>query len=140
MSRKESPGRLDTRYQGPDYDPLSEEAHYDPQSNAISSAYTTAINQYMREDLKFGDNWTYKPSAYGEPGFRWQMRYAEGGQNVMPDLARKLKANPKTKCCWPAATTISRRRSSKGCTRCTTCRFRRPAGQHQLQVLPGRDT
>ena len=69
----------------------------DPQSNAISSAYTTAINQYMREDLKFGENWTYKPSTYGEPGFHWQMRYAEGGQNVMPDLAKKLKANPKTK-------------------------------------------
>jgi carboxypeptidase C (cathepsin A) len=90
-------GRLDTRYQGPDYDPLSEEAQYDPQSNAISSAYTTAINQYMREDLKFGENWTYKPSAYGEPGFHWQQRYAESGQNVMPDLARKLKENPKTK-------------------------------------------
>jgi carboxypeptidase C (cathepsin A) len=90
-------GRLDTRYQGPDYDPLSEEAQYDPQSNAISSAYTTAINQYMREDMKFGENWTYKPSAYGEPGFHWQMRYAEGGQNVMPDLAKKLKSNPKTK-------------------------------------------
>ena len=90
-------GRLDTRYQGPDYDPLSEEAQYDPQSNAISSAYTTAINQYMREELKFGENWTYKPSAYGDPGFHWQMRYAEGGQNVMPDLAKKLKANPKTK-------------------------------------------
>ena len=90
-------GRLDTRYQGPDYDPLSEEAQYDPQSNAISSAYTTAINKYMREDLKFGDNWTYKPSAYGEPGFHWQERYAEGGQNVMPDLAKKLKENPKTK-------------------------------------------
>ncbi len=29
-------GRLDSRYQGPDYDPLSEEADYDPQSNAIS--------------------------------------------------------------------------------------------------------
>jgi carboxypeptidase C (cathepsin A) len=90
-------GRLDSRYQGPDYDPLSEEADYDPQSSAISSAYTTAINQYMREDLKFGENWTYKPSAYGEPGFHWQMRYAEGGQNVMPDLAQKLKENPKTK-------------------------------------------
>jgi hypothetical protein len=45
----------------------------------------------MREDLKFGENWTYKPSAYGEPGFHWQMRYAEGGQNVMPDLAQEAK-------------------------------------------------
>ena len=90
-------GRLDTRYQGPDYDPLSSDAEYDPQSNAISAAYTTAINQYMRADLKFGENWTYKPSAYGEPGFHWQMRYAEGGQNVMNDLATTMKANPKTK-------------------------------------------
>jgi carboxypeptidase C (cathepsin A) len=28
-------GRLDTRYQGPDYNPLSEEAEYDPQSSAL---------------------------------------------------------------------------------------------------------
>ena len=31
-------GRLDTRYQGPDVDPLSESAEYDPQSDAITSA------------------------------------------------------------------------------------------------------
>ena len=31
-------GRLDTRYQGPDMDPLSAEADYDPQSDAITSA------------------------------------------------------------------------------------------------------
>jgi len=91
-------GRLDSRYQGPDYDPLSEEADYDPQSNAISSAYTTAINQYLRQDLKFGENWTYKPGADGEPGFHWQWRQDYwGGQNVLPDLATTLKANPKTK-------------------------------------------
>jgi len=90
-------GRLDTRYQGPDFDPLSSNAEYDPQSNAISSAYTTAINQYLRTDLKYGENWTYKPSAYGEPGFDWKFRHTEGGQNVMPDLAKTMKANPKTK-------------------------------------------
>ena len=90
-------GRLDTRYKGPDFDPLSKEADYDPQSDAISSAYTTAINHYMRTELKFGENWTYKPSAYGDPGFDWQFRRAEGGQNVMNDLAYKLKSNPKTR-------------------------------------------
>jgi carboxypeptidase C (cathepsin A) len=90
-------GRLDSRYQGPDYDPLSQESEYDPQSNAISSAYTTAINQYLREELKYGENWTYKPSAYREPGFRWPFRESEGGPNVMPDLAHTMKANPKTK-------------------------------------------
>jgi len=91
-------GRLDTRYQGPDYDPLSSGADYDPQSNAISSAYTTAINQYLRADLKYGENWTYKPSLYGEPGFKWPFRESDGGPpNVMGDLAKTMKANPKTK-------------------------------------------
>ncbi len=47
-------GRLDSRYKGPDFDPMSAEADYDPQSNAISSAYTTAINQYLRTELKYG--------------------------------------------------------------------------------------
>ncbi len=89
-------GRLDTRFQGPDYDPLSEEADYDPQSNAVSSAYTTAINSYLRDDLKYGANWTYKPSAYRDPGFHWQYRRTEGGQNVIPDLAHTIKANPAT--------------------------------------------
>jgi carboxypeptidase C (cathepsin A) len=90
-------GRLDTRYEGPDMDRLSEGAMYDPQSIAISSAYTTAINQYLRTDLKYGENWTYKTSAYGEPGFKWPFRETESGPNVMPDLARAMKANPKMK-------------------------------------------
>ena len=40
-------GRLDTRFQGPDINPLSEGADYDPQSDAISSAWTAAINDYL---------------------------------------------------------------------------------------------
>ncbi|WP_263373136.1 S10 family peptidase [Granulicella aggregans] len=100
-------GRLDSRYKGPDIDPLSENADYDPQSNAISSAYTTAINAYMRNDLKFGKDWTYKPGAYTDSDFQWDLRHqapggppvgqGEGGTNVMPDLAYTMKSNPKTK-------------------------------------------
>jgi carboxypeptidase C (cathepsin A) len=100
-------GRLDSRYKGPDIDPLSESADYDPQSNAISSAYTTAINAYMRNELKFGKDWTYKPGAYMDSDFQWDLRHqspggppvgqGEGGTNVMPDLAYTLKSNPKTK-------------------------------------------
>ncbi len=99
-------GRLDTRYAGPDLDPLSEEAEYDPQSNAISSAYTTAINQYLRKELKYGDNDTYKPNAYAD-NFSWDLRhqapggppaaFQEGGTNVIPDLAYAMKSNPEMK-------------------------------------------
>lgn len=98
-------GRLDTRYNGPDFDPLSQEAEYDPQSNAISSAYTTAINQYLRTELKYGRDQTYKPGAYGDANFSWDLRHqspggppvgqGEGGPNVMNDLAMAMKANPK---------------------------------------------
>jgi carboxypeptidase C (cathepsin A) len=47
-------GRLDARYRGPDMNRLSEEAEYDPLANAISAANTTAINQYLRAELKLG--------------------------------------------------------------------------------------
>ena len=98
-------GRLDTRYEGPDLDPLSQFSMYDPQSVAISSAYGTAINEYMRDTLHFGENMTYKPSAYGEPGFNWELKHAVPGErrgfdasvNVMPDLAMTMKLNPKMK-------------------------------------------
>ena len=97
-------GRLDTRYEGPDLDPLSEEAEYDPFGSATTSAYNTAINQYARNNLKFGENLTYKPSAR-QPGFNWDLHHTPpGGQgwdessvNVMPDLAMAMKRNPKLK-------------------------------------------
>ncbi len=101
-------GRLDTRYQGPDYDRLSEEAEYDPQSNAVSAAYTTAINQYLRTVLHYGASQTYNPNIYQEPSFaQWDQRHqapggppaaaTASGTNVLPDLATAMKANPKMK-------------------------------------------
>ncbi len=100
-------GRLDTRYKGPDIDPLSQGADYDPQSTSISSAYTAALNEYMRTDLKYGANQTYKPGAYEDSDFQWDIRHQapggppaheqEGGTNVMPDLAYTMKMNPRMK-------------------------------------------
>ena len=98
-------GRLDTRYQGPDIDPLSQEAEYDPFGSATSSAYNTAINQYARGTLKYGENLTYKPSAREANGFNWDLKHVPPGEqgwddssvNVMPDLAMAMKRNPKLK-------------------------------------------
>lgn len=94
-------GRLDTRYEGPDMDPLSESAGYDPFGATLTSPYDTAVNQYVRETLKYGENETYKPSAYG-PDFKWDLRHVPPGgrgwdseSNVMPDLATAMKRNPK---------------------------------------------
>jgi len=91
-------GRLDTRFSGPNLNPLSESAEYDPQSSAISSAYVALFNDYVRKDLKFGEGQTYLPEAqFGS--FQWD--FAHKGNpidlNVAPDLAEALKTNPRLK-------------------------------------------
>jgi len=89
-------GRLDTRFSGPNLNPLSEYAEYDPQSSAISSAYVSLFNDYVRRDLKFGEGQTYLPDAqFGN--FQWDVlhRSNPSSLNVAVDLAEALKTNPR---------------------------------------------
>ena len=89
-------GRLDTRYSGPNLDPLSQSAQYDPQSSAISSAYVSLFNDYVRRDLKYGEGQTYMPWAlFG--GTRWDFVHRGNpiSLNVANDLADALKTNPR---------------------------------------------
>jgi carboxypeptidase C (cathepsin A) len=96
-------GRLDTRFSGPTLDPLSREAEYDPQSAAIGSAYVSAFNDYVRKDLKFGENREYKPEIDVEKN--WNFLHQPPGvpipipqaTNVMVDLAGAMKYNPDLK-------------------------------------------
>ncbi|TAN03877.1 MAG: peptidase S10 [Rhodanobacteraceae bacterium] len=98
-------GRLDTRFSGPSMDPLAEMSEYDPQSAAISSAYISAFNEYVRKDLKFGQDMHFRPMIYGLKDFHWSMKHhapgthytRQGGLNVMPDLASAMKYNPDLK-------------------------------------------
>ncbi len=96
-------GRLDTRFSGPSMDPLSKEADYDPQSAAISSAYVSAFNDYVRKTLNFGEGKTYKPEI--DVGRYWSFDHTPPGSpdpvrgvaNVMPDLATAMKYDPDLK-------------------------------------------
>ena len=92
-------GRLDSRFSGPTLDPLSKEAQYDPQSAAISSAYLSAFNEYVRKTLNFGQDRTYRP--FYHVWRDWDFHHREpgdlggsGATNVMPDLAMAMKYNP----------------------------------------------
>ncbi|MGA0587605.1 S10 family peptidase [Dyella sp. KRB-257] len=96
-------GRLDSRFSGPSLDPLGKTSEYDPQSSAISSAYVAAFNDYVRTQLKFGqdmryrlyadiDHWNF---AHKAPGGRGRAR--QSSTNVMPDLAMAMKTNPNLK-------------------------------------------
>lgn len=96
-------GRLDTRFSGPSMDPLSKEAEYDPQSAAISSAYVSAFNDYVRQDLHFGEGRLFKAEI--DLGRSWSFTHTppgsdtpvSAGVNVMPDLASAMKYNPNLK-------------------------------------------
>jgi carboxypeptidase C (cathepsin A) len=91
-------GRLDTRFSGPHMDPLSQAADYDPQSSAISSAYVSLFNDYVRKDLKYGEGQTYLPQAlFGS--FQWDLVHKGNpiGLNVASDLAEAMKTNPRLK-------------------------------------------
>ncbi|MGB6720668.1 MAG: peptidase S10 [Terracidiphilus sp.] len=93
-------GRYDTRFSGPTVDPLSKEADYDPQSAAISSAYVSLLNDYMRNDLKYGEGQTYLPEieVWGD-SVHWDFKHGDNplNLNVSGDLAEAMKTNPRLK-------------------------------------------
>lgn len=89
-----STGRLDTRYSGPVGDPNAQRSFGDPQSDAISSGYVALLNQYMRDELDYGKNMTYRNSVYGS-GWDNKHRGSSGNLNVIGDLASAMRKNPK---------------------------------------------
>jgi carboxypeptidase C (cathepsin A) len=134
-------GRLDSRFQGYEFDRLSEGSEYDPQSEAISSAYMTAINSYLRDDLKFpaGDQryvgsgavqpWDWNRLPSGRPGAGGGGRRAGSGAAAASSAGRRTSgATWRTRWSrtrtsgsrWRTATTTWPRRSSRPSTRWTT--------------------
>jgi carboxypeptidase C (cathepsin A) len=97
-------GRIDTRFDGPDMDPLSEFADYDPQAAALSSAYDSAVNQYVRRVLRYTTSLYYRPDDYAELSDIWDAHHQPAGApfplaniNVMPDLAAAMNYDPDLK-------------------------------------------
>jgi carboxypeptidase C (cathepsin A) len=100
-SRGLTTGRLDSRFSGFTYDLIASGADYDPQSTAVTGAFTAAFNMYVRDELKFGHDRDYHVAAnFGDN--HWDWRHETGGRNffpgspnVMGDLANALIVNPK---------------------------------------------
>jgi carboxypeptidase C (cathepsin A) len=93
-------GRLDARFTGPTGDLLDRSPSHDPQSTAISSAYTSAFNAYLRGELGYDDDREYVPSGMARP-WNWNRGGGSIGfglsgiPNVAPDLAEALQRNPR---------------------------------------------
>ena len=95
-------GRLDGRYSGWAADLLAEYAHNDPQSDAITGAYTAAFNRYVRQTLHFGEDRNYIVLS-GAVGHDWNWKHYGGRidwpgyTDVAPDLAEAMRYNPHLK-------------------------------------------
>jgi carboxypeptidase C (cathepsin A) len=94
-------GRLDSRYETYSIDGAAAEPRWDPTDATIDAPYTTAINQYVRETLKYETPLGYRTNIYGiiyANGGSWDMRSnGRGYPNVAPDLAATLAQNPALK-------------------------------------------
>jgi carboxypeptidase C (cathepsin A) len=92
-------GRYDSRFTGPTYDLLTEDAESDPSYTAVAGGFAAAINSYLREDLKFSTEKTYNLLNF-EVGGNWDWKHAGGGggfpgaPNVEGDLIHALISNP----------------------------------------------
>lgn len=97
--KREVVGRLDARFLGASFDALGEEADYDPQSAAISAAFTSAFLDYMHVDLKFGQGKTYNVSS-DEAAPAWDWKHNTGWfvaspvPNTAIDLGEAMVYNP----------------------------------------------
>lgn len=90
-------GRLDARYTGPTGDPMESRASYDPQSADVSSAFTSAFNSYLHDELNFGRDRQYVVMGNVQP-WNWNhpaRRGWPGHTNVAVDLSQALQYNTK---------------------------------------------
>jgi carboxypeptidase C (cathepsin A) len=89
-------GRLDARFTGPEVNLLRENAPSDPQSDAITGAFTAAVNSYLRDELKYGGDQRY--AVGGDVRWNWNRGAREGGWRGTPyvgsDLADAIVSNP----------------------------------------------
>ena len=83
--RRQTAGRLDSRFTGTDADAAGERFEYDPSMAAIMGPYTGAMNDYVRRDLKFESDLPYEiltgrvqPWKYSD----FQNRYVDVGNTL----------------------------------------------------------
>ncbi|MEM7309069.1 MAG: peptidase S10 [Planctomycetota bacterium] len=89
-------GRLDSRFQGTDYDAVGEGYEFDPSYAAIQGPYTATLNHYLRAELGFESDLPYEiltgrvhPWSFAEA----ENRYV----NVAEDLRQAMTRNPSLK-------------------------------------------
>jgi carboxypeptidase C (cathepsin A) len=84
-------GRLDARYLGIDHDSAGESPEGDPASNSFGPAFVASFNNYVRTELHFDTDMTYRPTSY-DVGGDWDWSHRVGGQkSPLFDVAEDLR-------------------------------------------------
>lgn len=97
-------GRLDSRYLGWQQDGINQNGEYDPQSSAISPAYTQGFLDYFHEQLGVSKELIYSTSAYSKEGFNWDWTHQGNGRwgaqaaiHTGVDMAEAMTKDPNVK-------------------------------------------
>jgi carboxypeptidase C (cathepsin A) len=97
-------GRLDSRYKGMNIDPMSMNSFTDPQSDAISPAYTMGFLDYYHGALGVSKDLHYSTSAYSKEGFKWDWKHqgnnfwgADAAVTTIPQMEDALSKDPNVK-------------------------------------------
>ncbi len=90
-SSRESVGRIDSRYKGRDKSDVSQVPDYDPSLNVIWPPFTTALNQYFREELGYENDTEYHILR----GLDWDWGDAKDGySDTSGPLREAMAKNP----------------------------------------------
>jgi len=88
LDQKLITGRLDGRFSSPN--PDENRFFYDPAGAAILPPYTSAFNNYLRNELDYKTDTPYRVYAYDDPGYqKWDWGNAEQG---FPSTAGGLRS------------------------------------------------
>jgi carboxypeptidase C (cathepsin A) len=95
-------GRLDSRYTTYGlHEGSNEGPSWDPTDSSIDAPYTTAVNAYLRDDLRYDTTLEYRTNIYGiisAKGAEWDLTHNKRAPvNVAPDLAEAMTQNPSLK-------------------------------------------
>ncbi|KAA3606146.1 MAG: peptidase S10 [Planctomycetota bacterium] len=87
-------GRLDSRFSGMDYDAAGESYEYDPSYAAILGPFSTAMNQYLQEELEYTSDLPYE--ILNSRVHPWKFESAENRYATTADLLRQaMTQNPR---------------------------------------------
>jgi carboxypeptidase C (cathepsin A) len=86
-ARGRTVGRLDSRFTGRDRDDAGERYEYDPSYAAIQSNYTSSMNAYVREELRFESDLPYEILTNV-----WPWTYGGAANNRYLDVAERMRS------------------------------------------------